>query len=111
MPRRYEIEDEQWKRIKHLFPIAKTGRPAKCDNKIMFNAILWFARSGSAWKDLPSRYLPHQTVYSRFCKWREDGTFKKIFKELGKDADMENLYIYSTSIKAHPQSAGAKKGL
>lgn len=29
MSRRYEIEDEQWSRIKHLFPIAKTGRPAK----------------------------------------------------------------------------------
>lgn len=63
MPKRYEIEEEQWNRIKHLFPVAKTGRPAKWDNKIMFNAILWLARSGSAWKDLPSRYPPYQSVY------------------------------------------------
>lgn len=110
MPRRYEIEDEQWNQIKHLFTIAKTRHPAKWNNKIMFNAILWPVCSGSAWKDLHSRYPPHQSVYSRFCKWREDGTFKKIFKELGKDADMENLCIDSTGIKAHPQSAGAKKG-
>lgn len=111
MPKRYEIEDGQWDRIKHVFPIAKTGRPAKWDNKIMLNAMLWLARSGSAWQDLPSRYPPHQGVYSRFCKWRDDGTLEKIFQVLGKDADLENLCIDSTSIKAHPQSAGAKKGL
>lgn len=110
MQKRYELENEQWERINHLFPIAKTGRPAKWDNKIMFNAILWLARSGCAWKELPSRYPPHQSVYSRFCKWREDGTLEKIFQALSKDADMENLCIDSTSIKAHPQSAGAKKG-
>ncbi len=77
----------------------------------MFNAILWVARSGAAWADIPERYGPHQSVYSRFCKWRDDGTLENIFHELNKDADFENLSIDSTSVKAHPQSAGAKKGL
>ncbi|MGN1457315.1 MAG: transposase [Acutalibacteraceae bacterium] len=53
--RRYEMSDEQWDRIKDMFPRARTGRPPK-DNRIMFNAILWIARSGSAWRDLPERY-------------------------------------------------------
>ena len=51
-----------------------------------------------------------KTVYSRFCKWRDDGTLLHIFETLNEDADFENLSIDSTSIKAHPQSAGAKKG-
>jgi len=93
-----------------MFPRAKTGRPPK-DNRIMFNAILWLAKSGAAWADIPERYGPYKTVYSRFCKWRDDGTLLSIFKALNKDADFENLSIDSTSIKAHPQSAGAKKGL
>ena len=105
-PRRYEMSDEQWERIKDMFPKAKTK-----DNRQMFNAILWLARSGSAWADIPERYGPHQTVYSRFCKWRDDGTLLSIFQALSIDADFENLSIDSTSIKAHPQSAGAKKGL
>lgn len=54
------------------------------------------------------RFGPHQTVYSRFCKWRDDGTILHIFQELNADADYENLCIDSTSIKAHPQSVGAK---
>ena len=63
------------------------------------------------WADIPSRYVSHQTVYSRFCKWRDDGTLLRIFQELNADADYENLCIDSTSIKAHPQSAGAKRGV
>ena len=108
--RRYEVSDEQWNQIKDMFPRAKTGRPPK-DNRIMFNAILWLAKSGAAWADIPERYGPYKTVYSRFCKWRDDGTLLSIFKALNKYADFENLSIDSTSIKAHPQSAGAKKGL
>ena len=108
--RRYEISDEQWEQIKDMFPKAKTGRPPK-DNRVIFNAILWFARSGAAWADIPERYGPYQTVYSRFCKWRDDVTLLRIFKALNEDADFENLSIDSTFVKAHPQSTGAKKGL
>ncbi|MDE7389397.1 MAG: transposase, partial [Lachnospiraceae bacterium] len=74
-PRRYEISDEQWKQIKDMFPRARTPK----DNRMIFNAILWFARSGAAWADMTERYEPHQSVYSRFCKWRDDGTIENIF--------------------------------
>ena len=107
--KRYELSDEQWEQIKEMFPKAKTRRPPK-DNRIMMNAILWLARSGAAWADIPERYGSYKTVYSRFCKWRDDGTLLHIFETLNEDADFENLSIDSTSIKAHPQSAGAKKG-
>ena len=105
----YELSYEQWEQINEMFPKAKTGRPPK-DNRIMMNAILWLARSGAAWADIPERYGSYKTVYSRFCKWRDDGTLLRIFETLNEDADFENLSIDSTSIKAHPQSAGAKKG-
>lgn len=107
--KRYEISDEQWNQIKDKFPIAKTGRPP-IDNRIIFNAILWIARSGAAWRDLPERFGSWKTVYSRFCKWRDDGTLLALFNELNSEADYENLSIDSTCIKAHQHSAGAKKG-
>lgn len=107
--KRYEISDEQWSQIENLFPVAKTGRPP-IDNRIMFNAILWIARSGAPWRDLPERFGSWKTVYSRFCKWRDDGTLLTIFQHLTQEADYENLSIDSTSIKAHQHSAGAKKG-
>lgn len=107
--KRYEMSEEQWMQIKDLFPVAKTGRPP-IDNRLMFNAILWLARSGSAWRDLPERFGSWKTVYSRFCKWRDDGTLLKIFQALNEEADYENLSIDSTSVKAHQHSTGAKKG-
>lgn len=88
--KRYEMSDEQWEQIKDLFPKAKTGRSPK-DNRLMFNTILWLARSGSAWRD--------------------DDTLFNIFHALNAEADYENLSIDSTSVKAHQHSAGAKKGL
>ena len=107
--KRYEISDSQWNRIMHLFPTAKTGRPPK-DSRMVFNAVLWIARSGSAWRDLPERYGSWKTVYSRFRKWRDDGTLQAVFNALSADADYENLSIDSTLVKAHQHSAGAKKG-
>lgn len=108
--KRYELTDEQWERVKDFIHHSKMGRPPK-DDRMMLNAMLWMARSGAGWEDLPERYGSWKTVYSRFRKWRDDGTFLSIFQALGENADMENLSLDSTSVKAHQHSAGAKKGL
>lgn len=92
-----------------MFPRAKTGKPPK-DNRMMFNAILWVARSGAAWADIPERYGPHQSVCGRFCKLRDDGTLENIFHALNKNVDFENLSIDRTSVKVHLQNAKDKKG-
>ena len=70
MLRRYELTDQEWNRIKDLLPPEKSGkrgRPSK-DNRMILNAMVWIARSGAPWRDLPKRYGPWETVYSRFRK-------------------------------------------
>lgn len=99
MPKRYEVSDAQWKRIEELFPAKKAGRPLKWDNRTMLNAILWLAQRGAAWEDIPSRYPPYQSVYSRFRKWRDDGTLETVFRALNKKIDLEKLGIGSTAVK------------
>ena len=109
MAKRYELSDWEWERIENLFPSSKTGRPPKWDNKTMLNAILWLARSGSAWEDIPNRYPPHQSVYSRFCKWRDDGTLEasksvneiaKLTENILNIAAQTNLLALNASIEA-----------
>lgn len=90
-------------------PHTGKGRPAK-DNRIMMNGMMWIARSGAQWRELPEKYGPWQTVYSKFRKWEKDGILEIIFRALTEDADMENLSIDSTSIRVH-QSANGEKTL
>jgi len=111
--RRYELTDEEWERIKGYFPkreAGQLGRPRNDDRQIL-NGVLWIVRSGAAWRDLPERYGAWSTVYSRFAQWQEEGTFEKILKELGEEADFQDMSLDSSSVKAHQASADAKKGL
>ena len=63
---RYEITTEQWERIKDLLPSPHKGkgRPAK-DNRMMLNGMMWIARSGAQWRELPEKYGPWQMGYRR----------------------------------------------
>ena len=101
--RRYELADKEWELIRPLIPISHTGRPQK-DIRAHLNGILWLARSGARWSDLPARFGPHQTVYSCFCRWRDDGTLKKIFELCAAPGTGAELSMDSTSIKASVQA-------
>ena len=92
----------------HLYT-GKQGRPRK-DNRIIMNGIVWLARSGAPWRDLPERYGSWKTVYSRFRKWIDDGILDNIFRILSLEAELEELSIDASIIQTHQHSAGAKKG-
>lgn len=112
MLRRYELTDREWENIKDLLPPENTGkrsRPSK-DNRLMLNGIVWIARSGAPWRDLPERYGPWESVYSRFRKWIDDGILDNIFRILSLDAELEGLSLDASIVQAHQHSAGAKKG-
>lgn len=82
--RRYELTDEEWGRLKKYFQERQPGtlgRPQK-DSRDILNGIFWIARSGAAWRNLPERYGPWQTVYKRFVEWQKSGLIEKIFHEL-----------------------------
>lgn len=110
--RRYELSDNEWERLKEFFPrreAGQLGRPRNDDRQLL-NGVLWVLRSGAAWRDVPERYGPWSTVYNRFVQWQESGLFAQILEELGGDADLQDISMDSTSVKAHQHSAGAKKG-
>ena len=75
----------------------------------MLNGMLWIARSGAQWQELPVCYGPWQSVYARFAKWWDDGTLEKVFHALSADADMQDLSLDSTSIKVHESANGGEK--
>ena len=115
--RRHELTDDQWRQLAPLLPPQRpsTGRPAR-DHRTVLNGIVWILRSGAPWRDLPDRYGPWPTDYSRFRRWRETGIWDRILLTLQADGahdgtlDGSLTMIDGSSIRAHQQSAGAKKG-
>ncbi|WP_240676060.1 IS5 family transposase [Botryobacter ruber] len=106
--RRYEISDHAWHRISHLLPGKSTdvGRTAK-DNRQFINAVLWIARSGAPWRDLPERFGSWNSVYQRFRRWAKKEVWQRVFEQL-QEPDLDWLMLDSTTIRAH-QHAATKK--
>lgn len=111
MLKRYELTDQEWEQIAPLIPSnkGKRGRPPK-DDRLMLNAMVWLARSGAPWRDLPERYGSYSSVYSRFRKWIDDGILDNIFRVLSLESELYELSIDASIVQAHQHSAGAKKG-
>ena len=76
--------------IKDLFTIAKTEYLSK-GNCLIFNAILWVARSSVPWRDFTEHFGSWKTVYSHFCKQHDEEVLNSIFHHLNEDADYKNL--------------------
>jgi len=110
--RRYELTDSEWERIAKYFPEKAEGTPGRPTkpNRPIVNGIVWIARSGAPWRDLPERYGPWETVYTRFRELITNGVLVKMFQELNMDADFQDLSLDTTSIKVHQHAVGAKKG-
>src|ERR671911_2255749 len=83
MRRRHELSDAQWERLHLLLPPQRpaTGRPAH-DHRQIVNGILWRLTTGVPWRDLPERYGPWQTVYSRFRRWTARGLWAQLLEQL-----------------------------
>ena len=106
------LTDSQWQRIAPLLPSAAghSGRPYSSDHRTTVEGILWIARTGAPWRDLPERFGKWNTVYQRFRRWTRSGVFDRIFTEIAdSDADLDVAMIDGTFVKVHQHAAGAPK--
>ena len=109
---RRELRDDQWNKIKDLLPgkVSDPGRSAM-DNRLFMDAILWIARTGAHWRELPEHFGAWNSVFQRYNRWSKAGVWERLFQALSDDPDFEYVMIDSTIIRAHQHSAGAKGGL
>ena len=109
---RFVITDRQWALIApHC--LGKRSDPGRTggDGRLFLEAVLWIARTGSPWRDLPPRLGKWNTVFKRFRDWVKADVFKRIFDALSDDPDMEFAMIDGTIVKVHRHGQGAKGGL
>jgi putative transposase len=108
---RRELTGAQWRRIEQLVP-GKDGDKGRHgeDNRLFVDAVLWIARSGAPWRDLPEEFGNWNSVFQRFRRWAKKGVWQRVFNALIENPDFEYLIIDSTIVRAHQHAAGAKGG-
>lgn len=105
------LTDRQMKRIEPYFPLSHGI--ARVDDRRVLSGIIFVIRNGLRWRDAPSDYGPHKTIYNRFIRWSRLGVFNRILAELaGMAGTPDQVMIDATHLKAHRTAASLlKKGL
>ncbi|QLB64837.1 transposase [Paraburkholderia caribensis] len=104
------LSDEVWKKIRDILPGKEGDRGRTASNNRWFlEAVLWIARTGSPWRDLPAEFGRWHTVYIRFSRWRSKGVWQRVVNALAGHTEIEHVMIDSTIVRAHQHSAGATK--
>ena len=101
-----DVDDVRWERIRPLVA-AKTGRKSRIDRRRIVNAILYAARTGCQWRQLPKDFPHWSTVYSCYHRWAWNGTLDKLHAALrdqvradrGKKTQPTAAIVDSQSVK------------
>jgi transposase len=116
MAGRYELTEAEFARIAPLLPSVVPQRGGRWrEHRQVINGIVFRVRTGVPWRDVPERYGPWKTLYKRFARWQEDGTWARIEAALQAEADGAGELDWhanadSTIVRAHQHAAGARKG-
>lgn len=116
---RYMLTDELWAVMEPLVKQAKRftcGNPPQLPDRMFFEAVLYIARTGIPWRDLPGEFGSWDAVYNRLRRWVSTGSLAKLFELLTANPsfdEVKRVLIDSTIVRAHRHAAGAskKKGL
>ena len=84
-------------------------RGPRTDNRPFVDALLFMARVGGRWRDLPAEYGPSQSVKRRYHRWIGMGVLDGILAAVAREVGLEGLMIDSTVVRAHQHAAGARK--
>ncbi|MBG8555886.1 transposase [Hymenobacter guriensis] len=86
--RRHELTDRAWKLIQPpVLGKAGTAGGTGRNNRRFVNAVVYRVRTGCAWRDLPTRFGPWNSVARRFRRWAPtyaSGCFRPCRSRLGR---------------------------
>jgi transposase len=86
-PEEAGLTDEQWELVRPLLPPRRDGigRPP-LDHRAVLDGMLWVARTGSSWREMPEEFGKWETAYRRHELWVKQGLWQRILRALGEQA-------------------------
>lgn len=107
--RRHELTDDQWARIEKLLP-GGPGRPSKQGDRNFVNAVVYMAKTGVQWRDMPERFGNWKTIYNRFHRWAKRGVWRDIFRASAVTDEDVGSILDASIVRAHQDAAGGRGG-
>lgn len=97
-------------RIEPHLPHGQPGKPRVGDRRVI-SGIQRVLKVECRWRDTPSAYGPHTTVYNRYNRWSQRGVWQRLFAKIAAAGPVPNeLMLDATHVKAHRSVAGGKGG-
>jgi transposase len=111
---RHVITDEIWDVLGPMVQGSRSplGPEPDLPDRMFFEAVLYRARTGCPWRDLPSDFGNWSAVSNRLRRWIASGRLKEPFERMAAGPECEGLrrvMIDSTIVRAHQHAAGAPK--
>ena len=107
------MTDEEWAVFKPFLASRSSqgGRPPR-DHRRVLDGILWIARTGAPWRDLPAEFGNWNSIFRQFRRWADSGVWDVILEALAGSGlcDAALQMIDATVIRAHHCAGGGKGG-
>ena len=107
------LTDEAWAEIAPILATLKSraGSPPALSDRLFIEAVLYLARTGIPWRDLPAEFGHWDAVYNRFRRWERRGIWRRLWERLQvEDCPLtRHIFIDATIVRAHQHAAGALK--
>ena len=107
---RHALTDAQWRQLQRVLPRQRAGPEAIRGDRLFVEAVLYRAKTGCPWRDLPERFGPWKSVYNRFNNWARQGHWATIFRELQYEVDETGSIVDGSVVRAHQDASGGKGG-
>ncbi len=107
------ISDAVWAEVESILRDLKhpTGIPPVLSDRMFLEAVLYQARTGTPWRDLPEAFGDWNAVYQRFRRWETRTLWQRMWERIHRSLNerLQALFIDSTMVRAHQHAAGAPK--
>jgi transposase len=107
------LTDAAWAEIALILATIKSraGSPPVLSDRMFIEAVLYLARTGTPWRDLPEDFGHWDAVYNRFRRWEVRGIWRQLWERLqgGDCPRARHIFIDATIVRAHQHAAGALK--
>lgn len=85
------------------------GRP-RLEDRPFVEAMLWIARTGSPWRDLPAHFPNWRSVYTRWRRWVQRRVWARILEALAQEHDREAYAVDASYVRVHAHGTRGRGG-